>query len=165
MSSCCRWTNEKHSCSQAWIFCPRNGLLLLVEYLPPLPVSSASVVSPILGVFCSSSADSMPSASNPVSREPGALKFSIVRFRTSPPFAVRFSTISGGGGSSLQWYLISYALLPGQMLSDGLVACASWSCSREVFVVDGFQLESHGGFVMMSEAEFLRQLPPSHSFG
>jgi hypothetical protein len=80
----------------------RGGILSLDGYLPPLPVSSVSTVFPTFGVVWSSSADSAPSTRKAGSREPGIGKFSSVRFRTSPPFAVRFSTISGGGGSSLQ---------------------------------------------------------------
>lgn len=41
----------------------------------------------------------------------GGLKFSNVRLRMSPPFAVNFSRISIGGGSRPCRVLISYALL------------------------------------------------------
>lgn len=91
---------QETSSSRAWKGSREVEIFLLVEYLPPLPTSSASTLFPAFGVFCSSSADSTPSASTAGSRAPGMVKFSSVLFRTSPPLAVRFSTISGGGGSS-----------------------------------------------------------------
>lgn len=43
--------------------------------------------------------------------------------------------------------------------------CRSWLCSRQIFVVYRFQLKRHRRLVVLSKAKFLRQLPPSHSFG
>ena len=88
-----------------------KGKHIRIGYLLPLPGSSASVLS-LTGVVCSSSPDSPPSAMvGSLDRELGMGWFSRVRERKSPPFALRSSRISFGGGSSPQYFAISYALV------------------------------------------------------
>ena len=76
--------------------------------LSPLAGSSASVRF-AFGVLDGSS--SVPSLSLPLMYLCGGLKVSVLRLSRSPPFAVRSSRISFGGGSFLWTRVMAYALL------------------------------------------------------